>query len=50
MVGDFDEFLKMPGCRKGKHKFVEVKKAGSSKVRSGEGRGESERNVTVTLG
>jgi hypothetical protein len=26
MVGDFDEFLKMPGCRKGKHKFVETKK------------------------
>jgi len=32
MVGDFNEFLKMPGCKKSTHKFVEVKKLGSNKI------------------
>lgn len=32
MVGDFDEFLKMPGCKKGKHRFLETKKEGPSRV------------------
>jgi len=26
MVGDFEEFLRMPGCKRGKHRFIESKK------------------------
>jgi len=32
MVGDFDEFLKMPGCKKGRHKFIETKKETGEQV------------------